>query len=154
MSRHGVVAVIAAVIGLLAGPGSMVAQASGPTLILSPGSMDFGTTAWTNSPILGTFTLQNVAFADGANVGITSITTTVSEFSVWSTTCGSVLPLGKSCTITVAFRVPNITSSYSGDLVVANTIHPVKAIPGHLTGRSVAVTGCPPRAPHGGLCPR
>jgi hypothetical protein len=134
MSRHTAVAIIAAVIGLLGGPGSVAAEAAGAPLTLAPASMNFGNVNF-NSAELRSFTLQNVT--RGTDVGITGISTTLGVYSVWSTTCGSVLRAGQSCTIVIRFGPPNLTLRYDADLVVRNNIAPSNPALAFMTGTSV-----------------
>jgi hypothetical protein len=132
------------VMALLTGPASTVAHATGPTLTLSPGSFNYGTITTNQRVAFGTFTLQNVPFSNGSSIGINSMGSTP-PFFISGTSCGTVLALGQSCSITVEFR-PSTLGSYSGSLIITDNISSV-AITAPLSGRYVFVPPPPPCRP-------
>ena len=87
------------------------------TAVLVPGSLTFGNqiVGTTSSP--QTVTLTNpLNGAATVALGIRSIETD-GDFRVVQTTCGSSLPAGASCTVSVAFA-PTATGSRTGRLIV------------------------------------
>jgi hypothetical protein len=88
--------------------------ASGSTLSLSPTSANLGSVAVGTSK-----TMSATLSASGANVVVSSATTTSSEFTVSGMALPLTIPAGKSATITVKFA-PNSSGTATGKLTFAS----------------------------------
>jgi hypothetical protein len=87
------------------------------TAVLSPGSLTFGSQAVGTTSASQTVTLTNpLNGAATVPLGIRSIDTD-GDFRVVQTTCGSSLPGGSSCAVSVAF-VPTAAGARTGRLIV------------------------------------
>lgn len=87
------------------------------TAVLSPGSLTFGNQAVGTTSASQTITLTNpLNGAATVPLGIRSIDTD-GDFRVVQTTCGSSLPAGGSCAVSVAF-VPTAAGARTGRLIV------------------------------------
>lgn len=87
------------------------------TAVLSPGSLTFGSQAVGTTSASQTVTLTNpLNGAATLPLGIRSIDTD-GDFRVVQTTCGSSLPAGGSCAVSVAF-VPTAAGARTGRLIV------------------------------------
>jgi len=103
--------------------GSEIVNLSGngvqPTVSLSPTSLSFPDTLVGTTSTSQTVTLTNTNTATAAVLEISSIAVSNTNFTKTSTTCGSSLAAGHSCTISVALK-PTTAGSQSGTLTISD----------------------------------
>jgi hypothetical protein len=87
------------------------------TLVSLSPALTYNSVASVGEPM--TATLTNTGTANVDISGITIGGTNPSDFSVTSTTCGSILPIGANCTITVTFNA-SAAGTFLGTLNVAS----------------------------------
>jgi hypothetical protein len=122
--------------GILAVPLSGTGTISGPALAAAPASLDFGSMTTGLISALQTITLSNPGTATTTLTGVTS---TSAEFAIQSSTCGSSLAAGASCTVSVSFG-PSASGARTGALSVASSA-PGSPLAIALTGTGVVLTG-------------
>lgn len=84
------------------------ASVNTPQVVISPGSLNFGSQTVNTRSTVQTITLTNTGTAFLSVSGITMTGTNAADFLV-SNTCGTVVPSGASCTISVTFQ-PSTTA--------------------------------------------
>jgi hypothetical protein len=97
------------------------ASPAAPLAALTPATADFGSVTVGTSSAGSAFTLAN---AGNATLPVTSVSlggTNTANFSITANTCGSSLPAGASCTITVTFT-PSATGNDSATLSVVDSV--------------------------------
>lgn len=90
----------------------------GNSVVLSPGNLDFGNVVVGNASGARTETLTNTSTLELLIASITTTGTNASEFNQTSTTCGTSLAAGASCSITLTF-----TAGQLGPRTAALTIN-------------------------------
>lgn len=113
-----------------------------PLLGVSPAALAFPNQLVTNPPTASaaqTVTLTNGGTAPVAALAAGLSGTNAGEFRVASTTCGTTLAVGSSCTLGVTFA-PATSGAKAASLVVTGTdgVNPIPALAVALTGTTVA----------------
>lgn len=118
-----------------------------PKVSTSSSSLDFGSQA-THGSSSKTMTLTNSGAGQLA-LGTISITGTNANFFSDSTTCGTALAVGASCSITVGFT-PLVPGTYSATLnVPSDDASSAQSYPLTATSTASTIPSTPPRPPTG-----
>jgi len=111
-----------------------------PVISVSAAALNFPaqTIGTAGTPL--TLTVTNTGGSAMANVGFQITGQTASSFSVGTTTCGTTLGAGSSCTSQVMFT-PAIAGANAATLAVSSSTTGVKAVSVALSGTGVAASG-------------
>ena len=140
--------VLAGILGLVILSSPCGARASAVPVTLSPASASFGNVAISTASNPLNFTL-----ADNQSVTLNIATVTLSnaDFAGTSTTCGSSLAAGASCTITVTFTPSTLTTETAILTVNDDAPSPYNSVTSSLSGTGVGLVTLTPASVSFGL---
>jgi len=119
----------------LAGTGTLP-----PALSASPAQLSFAAQPVGTPSAPSTITISNTGGASMANVGFQITGAEANSFSTGSTTCGSALAAGGSCSLQVVFT-PKVAGVSTAVLVVSSSTSGVDAVQVRLSGTGQAASG-------------
>ncbi len=113
-------------------------NAPAPQITLNPTSLSFGTQTTLTTSAAQTISVQNTGTSFLSLAGITMSGPNASDFLL-SNTCGSTVPSGATCTITVSFK-PSVVAAESASIVISGNEAGSPVLAGVTGTGAVAIT--------------
>jgi len=111
-----------------------------PAIGVSPTALSFSTQAVGSTSAPLTLTVTNTGGAPMASLGFAVTGTAAAGFATGTTTCGTTLAAGASCTVPVMFT-PTLVGSNTATLTVSSSTPGVAAVGVPLSGTATAASG-------------